>query len=109
MVRYYCQVCKEVSGEVLWFSYDEAKEKGFTCETCGTLLTKVVGRGNVPLSEAVEWEEIGEVESESKLGFGRYKLFRIKKGEESEIVCTCPGFLRKGTCKHIRQYQESVS
>jgi len=98
-VRYFCMNCWEVGSEPVYYSYGEAKEVSFTCPTCGAVLRKLTRN---PLCREIQIEEIGEVESESCLGFGKYKIFKIKNGSEEELVCTCPGFLRKGTCKHLR-------
>ncbi|MFN4131723.1 MAG: hypothetical protein ACK4GE_01445 [Caldimicrobium sp.] len=80
-----CETCLEIYSNV------EAKEKNFEC--CNRIMRKV-GRKAPPL----EIEFKGKKESESKNGlFGYWIQYDV----ETVCVCTCPQFLKMGTCKHI--------
>ena len=90
---YKCTGCGKIYG------YDEAKEHEFVCSECGTLLVKILPRERAP---EVSVERHIEMQSETRIGYGVWTVYRTESGD---LVCTCPGFLKYGKCKHVRALQ----
>jgi|GEM_PF-2594385 len=86
---YKCMNCERI------YAYEQAKESDFFCEDCGTLLVKISGEK----APEVAVERHIEMESETRIGYGVWTVYRTESGE---LVCSCPGFLKYGSCRHVR-------
>jgi len=86
---YKCESCSRIYRE------EEAREVEYCCPDCGTLLTKIRG-GKAP---EVELDNFLDMQSDSQIGYGVWTVYRTQSGY---LVCNCPGFLKRGFCKHVR-------
>jgi DNA-directed RNA polymerase subunit RPC12/RpoP len=83
------------------YEKDEAKEKEFVCPKCGTLLKRIGGRERREIEPVFEFYK--SVPSQSSIGFGEWKMYKVETSQGERMVCSCPGYLKYGWCRHVKE------